>query len=215
MKKLAILLFLIVFSLIGCDSAGGLAGGGGASTPEAVLHKAEAARKAGNWKTYVNCHTNETISAMVEQGLQTALTLQAGKKMAALGGPAAVAQVEQKMKPLTDIYTKYGVTSADLDKLAEMPDGPEKQQAVKAAVAKISDRNGFAADMMAVQWKEMTTGAHVEDAKSEIKNVTIEGDTATATVSAILPSGGPPFEVPMKLKKTSQGWKIDNTQFLQ
>lgn len=202
---------LILSVVLGCDGAGGLGGG---SSPEAVLQTAEAARKREDWQTYVGCHTPETHAAMVRMNLQNALSLQAGKKLAELGGAGAVAQVEQKLKPLNDIFAKHGISSADLDRLVEMPAGQEKEQAINALADRVSDKRGFAADMMAFSHKAMTQGAQVEEAESTIKSVTINGDRATAVVSAST-GNGPAFEVSMQLQRTTDGWKIDNTQFYQ
>jgi len=73
MRCLYLPMALALAALLGCGAGSG--GGGGASTPEAILEKAEAARKAEDWQTYIDCHTPDTHVAMVRQNLETALSL--------------------------------------------------------------------------------------------------------------------------------------------
>lgn len=122
-----------------------------------------------------------------------------------------MAQVEKNLTPLNDILQKHGVAIAELEKLDTLS-GPPRQKAIEALAGKVTDRRGFAADIMAFQHKAMTKGAKVKEAQSTIKSVTINGDEATAVVFASL-EGMQGLEVPMKLKRTKSGWKIDNTQF--
>jgi DNA-binding protein H-NS len=162
--------------------------------------------------TIVLCHTGETIAAITEQNLEQAEQLQSHKELARLGGARAMAQVERELKPLTDLFAKHGITTADLETVEKATSGEDRKQAVRALSSKVTDRAGLASEIMALHHKALTKGAKVEEAASTIKSVQVDGDRATAIISATRP-GMQSMEVPMQLRRTASGWKIDNTSF--
>lgn len=205
----------------GCDPAmlsdmGAAVNSGVASaTPETILLQFEAARKSEDWKTYAACLTTETHDAAARAYVEEGLLLHSGRELSKLAGRQAVQQYDAETKELRTVLARHGLTLEKLAPLENISNStPEYAEKVRELVASIPDRQALMVDMLPIVNKR-PEGTVVEEAESTIDSIVINGNEATATVTARSPSLQAPFTATVKLRLTERGWRIDHSELMQ
>lgn len=182
----------VLGSLVGCS---------GSKSPEQVFADFKDAADKKDYKRMVGHLTDESQEMMVG-GL-----VFVGGFAAAFGDmPGGPPDAKESSKKITDVMKKHGVGE---DALKNKPKGDNKdpEAAMKELAALVKDKPGFIADMLAALPKKGSEGFDITF--KDLKNLKVEGDTATGTVTQV--SNGKDKEEPIKFVKKGGVWKIDLT----
>ncbi len=189
------------------------AGGTGATyrTPEEVFEAAKKAIAREDWKGVCATFTDNTRD-MLAGGL--AMMPLMAKGFAKLAGEDKEKEMLEKIKPLTDVLAKHGLTDAVLKKMEKQGDKGEKgeeaiRKGLKRLVGPIKDRCAFIAEMITVlkkaDGKGLKDGPLPKDA--ELKDLKVDGDHAKGTVVSTV--SGKEKRDPIEFRKIGGSWKID------
>lgn len=178
---------------------GTLVGCSGSKTPEQVFADFKDAADKKDYKRMVGHLTDESQDMMVG-GL-----VFVGSFAAGMGEmPGGSADAKESSKKIADVLKKHGVGE---DALKNKPKGDNKdpEAAMKELAALVKDKPGFIADMLAALPQKGSDGFEMKF--GTLKNLKVEGDTATGTVTQV--SNGKDKEGPIKFVKKGGAWKID------
>ncbi|MEX2186435.1 MAG: hypothetical protein WD875_06565 [Pirellulales bacterium] len=142
--------------------AKGAAASGGMATPEATFEAAKAAEEKGDWHAFVACVTPEGQ----EEGAMG---------MVLMAGFSSSADVKAALE-------KHGLTEEWGKKVGEDESIKDPEAAMKKMLEPVKDHAAFLADVLTALAKEKDSGFKGPDFRnSTLKDVKIDGDTATAT----------------------------------
>lgn len=198
---LACLLALLP-AVVGC-------GGSAFSTPEACFQSMQRAGHNKDVAGMMQCVTDES-QAILSGGLVmmgSAMKMMGG--FAAMGGEQAegqAAELKKLAEEVDGVLTKHGVTEEALESAAPSLQSTPDSTAIRKLSDAIGDKPRFIADMFAVLQKSQQGSEFSKEFEDQIagslKDVKIEGDSATATI--VTASG----ESPVEFRKTAAGWKL-------
>jgi hypothetical protein len=183
-------------------------------TPEAVFKAAAAALKKEDWKAYCACLTPSSRDELAGIALLTNMQRKGEAEMFAAKAAKDVREkIKAQLKPLNDLFAKYGITE---DKLKALPRPKEKsdpkdketqrKMVRKLATSLIKDRCAFVGDIMALE-KKLSKKKKAAFDPGKLVDVKITGDTATGT--AVSKIGGEELRFPMRFRKGPSGWRIE------
>jgi hypothetical protein len=173
-------------------------------TPQAVFEASQRALKKNDWKAFASCLTEKSRDQLAGQMALGAFFL----KQRAADDPKG--RIKDAVKKLDEVFTKHGLTKARLaelakDKVTEPKSPAEVGKAMQKLIAPIKDRETFIGDVMAVM--EQMHGKKGGPPETELKDVKVDGDTATGT--AITRRGGKEMREPFAFKKSGGSWRIE------
>jgi hypothetical protein len=178
---------------------GTLVGCSGSKTPEQVFADFKDAADKKDYKRMVSHLTNESQD-MMAGGL-----VFVGSFAAGMGEmPGGSAEAKESSKKIADVLKKHGV-GEDALKTKPKVEKQDPEAAMKELAALVKDKPGFIADMLAALPQKGGEGFDVTF--KDLKNLKVEGDTATGTVTQV--SNGKDKESPIKFVKKGGVWKID------
>jgi hypothetical protein len=186
--------------------------GGGATyrTPEEVFEAAKKAIAREDWKGFCATLTDDSRD-MLAGGL--AMMPLMAKGFAKFAGEEKEKEILAKLKPLTEVLNKHGLTEETLNKMKdEKPAGldPEAiRKGLKRLVSPIKDRCAFVAEMAAALKKmggKKDQGAPLPK-DAELKDLKIEGDKAKGVV--VSKADDKEKRDPIEFRKVGGGWKIE------
>jgi hypothetical protein len=152
-----------------------------------------------DWKGFAKCLTPDSrdmfaAGIMVGAAFMTAFAGDEGKE--------AAKEVEAVMK-------KHGIDEKTMEGPPLGDPSADPKEAMKKAVAPIKDREAFIGDMMTAmsKMKGAKTKGGPMPKEATLKDVKIDGDTATATIVA--KADGKDVNEPIKFKKIDGAWKME------
>ena len=181
--------FAVMFA--GCGS------GGGYESPQVVFDAAQAAANKKDWKALCGCITPESRDKMAGGIAFAGAMLQ---QFAALGGEEG----KKKAAKIKSVLEKHGLTET-LKAMNSSPVGPEEM--TKKLLKLIKDRDAFLADMLTAMDDGNTSSNMPFAGKATLKDVKIDGDSATGTV-VFKKDDGEKSDT-MAFKKVEGSWKMD------
>jgi hypothetical protein len=188
---------------IGCN---GSAGGGNFDTPEACFQSIRQAALNKDIPGLCRCLTVESQNVLAGGMVMMTGMLKMMGGMAAMGGPEAAAQSQQMMAAVSTVLAKHGITDAALAGIQPNPQTMSDPNAVAALADPVKDKPQFIADMFgALEQFNQNQGfgdQFTEQIAGTLKDVKIDGDTATAVV--VTTKG----EEPLEFRNTPEGWKL-------
>jgi hypothetical protein len=207
---LSLLALLVAFAL-GCkkdkdkDDKDGK-GGVEYKTPEEAFEAFKTAAKDKDHKKFMNCLTPESQEQMAAMLVFSASFMSGFAEMDKTG------EAKKKMKPIADVMEKHGLTEEVLKKQPEVKPGKEDPaKAMKPLLDLIKDKPAFCVDMLTAMDQTGQKGGFSEGAASAtLKDVKIDGDTATGKVSSEKKK-----DEPIEFKKIGNSWKIDLTKMMK
>jgi hypothetical protein len=161
------------------------------------------AQNKHDWATWADCYTSSTHDVIARTAVKQQVSA-----IASVGSVAKLRGLKKALEPLTS----RGATVEKLEQIAALPEG-ERDAAIDALVAAMSDKAGLVAKAMQDVWDspEMRQAGGQQVAVSHaISNVSIDGDRAVVTMTVNV--SGSSSQHQALLEKTPQGWKIDDRQ---
>lgn len=202
--------------LAGCGGQGAVK----SDTPEAVFATAKQAMADEDFETFASCLTEESQDQIAAAMVMVGPAMKMALGMAtAFGGAqneeqkAELAKLESTVDKMNDILEKHGVDPDNIDMSSMMGPNMNDEEAISKIVAPIKDKPAFIGEML-TQFKALADEQKGEEMptdkmlKGELKDLTIDGDSATATIAY---SDGSADD-PIQFKKTDAGWRIDLPQ---
>ncbi len=204
LRRLAAMLCLAALSAanLGCS--------GGFDTPEACFAAAKEAVANKDPLAFVDCVTEESQQTLAGSMVFMGGMIKMMSGMAALGGPQASEQAKQQFAELNAVLERHGVTEDALKDAVKKAQGPPNPEAVKAAGDIVDDKRVFIAEMIGAMDKIGQGGPTFAEKFSEefvgdLKDVTIDGDQAKATLVTAAK------EQPIEFRQNAHGWKLHIT----
>jgi hypothetical protein len=183
--------------------------GGAFSTPEACFQSMQRAGHNKDVAGMMQCLTDESQGILSGGLVLMGSAMKMASGFAALGGEQAAGQaadMEQLADEVDGVLAKHGVTEESLEGAAPTLQTATDSSAIRKLSDAISDKPRFIADMFAVLQKSQQGSEFSKEFEDQIagtlKDVKIEGDSATAT---IVTANG---EAPVEFRKTAVGWKL-------
>jgi hypothetical protein len=184
--------------LAGCGASGG-----GYASPEAVAGAAKAAIDKKDFGAFYDCLTEESQDMLAGSAVMVGSMMKMMSGMAAMGGPEAQAEAQKETGPVIAVLEKHGVTEEALKNANANPATMGDPQAVASLANVVKDKRGFVNDVFTELEKQKKGGPDLsEQFSGELKDLTIDGDRATAKL--MTPRG----EEELDFRKTADGWKL-------
>jgi hypothetical protein len=181
------------------------------STPQQAFEAARGAAQKGDWKGVCATLTDESRDALAGA---LAVLPSMYKAMARRAGPKEKAVLD-KLRPLALVLAKHGLSEKTFNNLlAERAGAADKDEAIKLALprllAPVRDRCAFIADMFDALKKvdEKQAARSPIAANAQLKDVTLDGDTAKGVIVTRVP-GGRDRRDPIAFRRRAGSWKID------
>lgn len=171
------------------------------SCPQATFDAARKAVQEGNYLAFAECFSESGLDEIAGTMRVTGQFIQAIGT--APGADEKSAQLAKDVKTVVDKHVPAGTPEVELDLNA-----PEEQlrATVRDAAKVIVDRKQFLADLFTVLNAQRKDADEQPMKDAQLLDLTIDGDTATATMSAG-PYGDQPTSTTFRL--VSGQWKID------
>jgi hypothetical protein len=170
-------------------------------TPEEAFEAFKTAAKDGDHKAYLNCLTPESQDEAVVGMLGVVVWMRSTMEGDKTG------EAKKKMKPVSDVLEKHGLTEEDLKPQPPAKAGEEgHMKAMKGLLPKIKDKPAFYADLIAALEEGEKKGQKKGDpgmGEATLEGLKIDGDKATAKIGT-----GKNAE-PIVFRKIGNGWKIE------
>ena len=184
--------------LAGCGAASG-----GHASPEAVAAAAKAAIDKKDMGAFYDCLTEESQNVLAGTAVMVGSMMKVMSGMAAMGGPEAKAEAEQEVGEVTAVMEKHGVTEESLKGADPNPAMMGDTQAISGLADVVKDKRAFVDDMFTALDKMKQGGPDLsEDFNGELKDLEIDGDTATAKLTTRR------GDQELDFRKTAAGWKL-------
>lgn len=200
----AVCLLSITLCSVGCN---GSAGSGSFETPEACFQSIRQAALNKDIPGLCNCLTVESQDVLAGGMVMMTGMLKMMGGMAAMGGPEAAAQSQKMIAAVSAVLAKHDIKDEALAAInpsnAQAMSNPET---ISALADPVKNKPQFIADMFAAM-EPFNQGQgfgeqFTEQIAGTLKDVKIDGDTATALV--VTTKG----EEPLEFRKTAEGWKL-------
>jgi len=181
-------------------------------SPQACFDGAKTLVKNKDYKGFCQCLTPDSQNLM---GGMFSMMPSMMKQFAALGGDEGLKEFETKFAKINQIIAASGINTDDFPGMAEMQklqqDEAKLREVFAKALAPVKDRAAYVAELM-VAYEALQDGQDGGPQFSaavdgELKDIQIDGDTATATL--VLENEGEPQEQPLNFKKVDGSWLID------
>jgi hypothetical protein len=183
-------------------------------SPQTVMEKAEVARNALDWTTYVSLLTPETHENLVLQELHVHLLSAWGQNalQEQLGKPPLKPEENRPLMFALNFWGKQGINKDKLQELAAMPKSPERTAALRAIVAALPNKQAIATELWSRDaikrgFRPRKPGEKPEvEVSGFIGNVEIKGDRAYVMAHASVNGAGMQHQTELHL--TPLGWRI-------
>jgi hypothetical protein len=183
------------------------------------MEKAEVARNACDWTTYVSLLTPETHERLIMQQLHMHLMAAWAHEetLKKLGDQLNIPKENQPLKFAVDYWSKKGLEANKIREVAMMPKSPERTAELKALAAQVPNKQAFATELWATDaikrgFRPRRPGEKQEvQVSGHIGNVRIEGDRAYVMAHASVNGSSMQHETVLHL--TPLGWKIDLSKY--
>jgi hypothetical protein len=178
-----------------------------ADSPEAVFAVAKKAAGERDWATFCG-----TLTEPAREEFAAGLVFISGFLAATGDSPDAGEKDKQRAARLAESLKKHGADEGNRPEItidANATEEEQRKELVKLA-APIKDRCAFIADVLGALSDPKLADkpdAKLIEPSATLKDLKIEGDTATATFVQTR-EGGEPDESPISFRKTDDGWKI-------
>jgi hypothetical protein len=175
-------------------------------TPQATLDAAKAAAEKRNFPALSQLLTPEAREEMAAGLVMLSGFLRVAGPLAKEGEGKSASQLGEK---LGEVLEKHGVNEKTSPKITiNLDASPEAQSAeMRKLAAPIKDHAAFVADVLGVLQKYGDKpDARLIEADARLKDVKIDGDTATATF--VQTRGGKESSGPIAFQKQDGEWKI-------
>lgn len=168
----------------------------GSESPEAVCLKIKESIEKKDMGGFYDCLTEESQDVMVGSMIMVKSMM---AMASAMGGPEAA----QEFAPIDAVMEKHGVTNEAIaaaapNQMAMMED----PASVAKAADIVADKRAFVTEVYAAMDKAGKGGDLSSKLNGELKDMKIEGDTATAK---LVTADG---EEELDFRKTATGWKM-------
>lgn len=179
---------------------------GGYETPEACFAGAKEAVKNKDPLAFCRCITPESQDSLAGAMVVMGGMMKMMSGMASMGGPEAVEKANEQFGPINAVLEKHGVDEDVLKKAAQLVQQTPDPKALQSAADAVSNKPVFIAEMIGAM-EGLSQGPSFAEKMSEeyagdLKDLKIEGDTATAKTGGT--AGGQEIE----FRKIDQGWLI-------
>lgn len=184
-------------------------------TPQEAFAALRAAAKKEDVRGMTQTLTRDTVDKMTGGLVFAALFIKGLTE--AFGKDDKTGKSKEVVESIDKLLAKHGLTKEKVDALEKQKDQSGKKgdpKEMEAAMLKlaglIKDRPGFLEDFMKVVKKmpgKQEGSPFSELAGAELKDLKVEGNTATGTVVSM--KGGKEKRDPVRFKKEGDGWKIE------
>ena len=166
-------------------------------SPEAVFEAAKAAAADEDMEGFMNCLAPDS------QDIFAGMLVGLGAMMKGLASFAEDdPEAKEAVAKMDKVFDKHGLTEEFMKKVEES-DESDPEKAIKLVVEPIKDKAAFVADMIeAFKGLDEEGGSPVDQFKGVLKDVKIDGDSA----SAVIESDGEKEDI--QFKKVKGGWLI-------
>jgi hypothetical protein len=187
----------LVPTIVGC--------GGSFSSPEACFQTMQLAGRDKDIVGMMKCLTEES------QEILTGGLVMMGSMMKMMGAMPAMdgaqgADMKKQADAIVGVLEKHGVTDDSFKSVAPEQQMTPDPQSIRKLSSVVSNKPQFIADMFNVMQQFQATQGMSKDFEEQIagtlKDVKIDGDTATAVI--VTTKG----EEPLSFRKTADGWKL-------
>lgn len=186
------------------STVAGCGGSSAYSSPQATFDTAKAAAGKEDWKGFCQCLTPESRDVMAGEMAMMGVMMQG---FAGLGGEAGKKSAEK----IGEVLKKHGLDEKSMEAVKVEPEeSKDPKKAMDKMLTPVKDRDAFIGDMFTAL-KSMDEGKGKEQKPlpedAQLKDVKIDGDTATGTITA--KKDGEDKSLPVKFKKIEGKWKLD------
>jgi hypothetical protein len=169
-------------------------------TPKAVFEAAEAARKKGDFKGFLDCFTPASHKRMAGDLAYKGLAMKADADQG-----RAPARFKEKLKPIIKVLQKHGLTEKATKKIMRESFSTDRDKAMRALAGLIKDPAAFAAEFMPAMEKFAGPPPSKEKPTARLTDIKIDGDRAKGT---LVVSDGFSRKQPIQFARVSGGWRI-------
>jgi hypothetical protein len=187
------------------------AGGAKYATPQEVFNAVGKAAEKEDWKTMIDCYTDDTRDLL------------AGGMVVMVGFLKAFAdfdktgKIQEQIKVLEGVLQKHGLTADAIKQLGKVPPdigGKDREAALKVMrmiLTPVKDRTAFLVDFFNTAKKLDSGRGLIRDlpltTNTRLEDVKIAGDRATGVV--VSTKQGKEKRDPLEFRKVGGSWKID------